>query len=77
MDTLNKAQTEIGTWGQLAESLYDFLNRRNTTIEYAVDNMEIAVPKEHGADSAKAHWAINGMLRIRTGEGQYKEQSED
>ena len=50
------SNNEIGTWGQLAESLYEFLNRRNTTIEYSFDNMVVGVPKETGADSPQANW---------------------
>ena len=59
---------EIGTWGQLAESLYEFLNRRDTTIEYVFDNMVVGVPKETGPDSPQANWRLNGTLRIRTSE---------
>jgi hypothetical protein len=62
------SKNEIGTWGQLAESLYEFLNRRNTTIEYSFDNMVVGVPKETGADSPQANWKLNGTLRIRTWE---------
>ena len=62
------SKNEIGTWGQLAESLYEFLNRRNTTIEYSFDNMVGGVPKETGADSPQANWKLNGTLRIRTWE---------
>ena len=62
------SKNEIGTWGQLAESLYEFLNRRNTTIEYSFDNMVVGVPKETGADSPQATWKLNGTLRIRTWE---------
>ena len=45
-ETMIASNNEIGTWGQLAESLYEFLNRRNTTIEYSFDNMVVGVPKE-------------------------------
>ena len=62
------SKNEIGTWGQLAESLYEFLNRRNTTIEYSFDNMVVGVPKETGADSPQANWKLNGPLRISTWE---------
>ena len=61
--------TDLSTWTQLAESLYDFLNRRNTTIEYNFVNMEIMVPKSTGVDPPQAHWKLNGALRIRTWEG--------
>ena len=62
------SNNEIGTWGQLAESLYEVLNRRNTTIEYSFDIMVVGVPKETGADSPQANWKLNGTLRIRTWE---------
>jgi hypothetical protein len=67
-ETMIASNNEIGTWGQLAESLYEFLNRRNTTIEYSFDNMVVGVPKETGPDSPQANWKLNGTLRIRTWE---------
>ena len=62
------SNNEIGTWGQLAESLYEFLNRRNATIEYVFEDMVVGVPKETGADSPQAIWRLNGTLRVRTSE---------
>lgn len=62
------SNSEIGTWGQLAESLYEFLNRRNTTIEYSFVDMEVMVPKSTGADAPQARWKFNGAMRLRTWE---------
>ena len=59
---------EIGTWTQLAESLYEFLNRRGTTIEYTFADMEVMVPKSTGADAPQARWNLNGSVRLRTWE---------
>ena len=62
------SSSEIGTWSQLAESLYEFLNRRNTTIEYSFVDMEVMVPKSTGADAPQARWKFNGAMRLRTWE---------
>ena len=59
---------EIGTWTQLAESLYEFLNRRGTTIEYTIADMEVMVPKSTGEDAPQARWNLNGSVRLRTWE---------
>jgi hypothetical protein len=55
-------------WTQLFESLYDFLNRRKTTIEYEFAEMEIAVPKNTGLNPERALWKLNGTVRLRTWE---------
>ena len=66
--TMNKNDNELGPWVQLAESLYEFLNRRNTTIEYNFDHMEVMVPKTTGEEAPQAKWELNGILRLRTWE---------
>ena len=67
-NTLNELKNDIGTWTQLAESLYEFLNRRGTTIEYSFLNMEVMVPKTTGSDAPQAKWNLNGSMRLRTWE---------
>jgi len=52
----------------MAESLYDFLNRRKTTIEYAFEDLEIAVPKNTGDNPERALWKLSGAVRLRTWE---------
>ena len=66
--TMNKNDNELGPSVQLAESLYEFLNRRNTTIEYNFDHMEVMVPKTTGEEAPQAKWELNGILRLRTWE---------
>ena len=66
--TMNKNDNELGPWVQLAESLYEFLNRRTTTIEYTFDHMEVLVPKTTGEAAPQAKWELNGILRLRTWE---------
>jgi hypothetical protein len=66
--TMNELNNELGTWTQIAESLYEFLNRRGTTIEYSFINMEVMVPKTTGVDALQAKWNLNGSMRLRTWE---------
>ena len=71
-NSTNKSNTnsldEMLPWAQMAESLYDFLNRRKTTIEYAFEDLEIAVPKNTGDKPERALWKLNGAGRLRTWE---------
>jgi len=66
---VSTSSNEVGTWAQLAESLYDFLNRRNTTIDYTLVDMEVMVPRSTGSDAPQAPWKFNGAMRLRTWEG--------
>ncbi len=65
---MTTTKTEISGWTQLAESLYDFLNKRKTTIEYSFDNMEVMVPQSTGPEAPHALWKLNGAIRLRTWE---------
>ena len=63
-------QIEETTWPHLAEGLYKFLTGRGATIEYQFDNMEVAVPRDTGANSPSALWRLNGTVRVRTYESE-------
>ena len=52
----------------MAEGLYEFLNRRKTTINYKFTDMNISVPQSTGQDSAKAEWIVSGTISISTSE---------
>ena len=55
-------------WIEMAEGLYEFLNRRKTTINYKFTDMNISVPQATGPDSAKAEWIVSGTISISTSE---------
>ena len=58
----------LSAWIEMAEGLYDFLNRRKTTINYTFTDMNISVPQSTGKDSEKAEWAVSGTISISTSE---------
>ncbi len=65
---MTTTNSDVTTWPQLAEGLYDFLTGRGATIEYAFENMEVQVPRDTGPEAPSATWRVNGTLRIRTSE---------
>ena len=58
--------SETHTWPDLAIGLYDKLTGRGAEITYNLSNLEIWVPSSTQADSAQAHWKINGSIVITT-----------
>ncbi len=68
LEPANKNLEDLLPWTQLFESLYDFLNRRKTTIEYGFDELEIAIPKNTGDNPDRALWKLNGSVKLRTWE---------
>lgn len=60
--------TETTSWPELGIALYDRLTGRNATIEYAFEDLEIAVPSKTGDDAEHAHWMVDGTVSITTHE---------
>ena len=58
----------LSAWIEMAEGLYEFLNRLKTTINYKFTDMNISVPQSTGQDSAKAEWIVSGTISISTSE---------
>ncbi|MBK67602.1 MAG: hypothetical protein CMP22_05685 [Rickettsiales bacterium] len=58
----------LSAWIDMAEGLYDFLNRRKTTINYKFTDMTILVPQSTGANPEKAEWNISGTISVSTQE---------
>ena len=58
--------TSPTTWPDLAIGLYDRLTERNAEIIYEVENLDILIPNKTGADTERAKWTINGVMKIRT-----------
>ena len=56
------------TWPDFAESLYERLTGRGTTIKYSLDDLVVEVPKATGADAPRATWKFNGTVAISTAE---------
>ncbi len=54
------------TWPDFAESLYERLTGRGTTIKYSLEDFVVEVPKATGADAPRATWKLNGTVAIST-----------
>ncbi len=62
------ATNNLSAWVDMAEGLYDFLNRRKTTINYHLNDITVMVPQSTGQNSEKAEWKISGTVSINTEE---------
>jgi len=60
--------TETTSWPELGIALYERLTGRNATIEYAFEDLEIAVPSKTGEDAEHAYWEVDGTVSITTDE---------
>ena len=67
-DMNNKNESNLGAWIDMAEGLYDFLNRRKTTINYDFKQLSVSVPQGIGPGSEKAEWMVSGMISVSTTE---------
>jgi len=65
---MNDNQNQINGWLALAEGLYEFLNRRQTTINYQFDSVRVSVPQSTEPNSPKAEWGLDGTIRLSTHE---------
>lgn len=61
---MNRSATH--TWPELAIGLYDQLTERNAAISYDFHNLEVDIPDSTGAEAERAHWRINGGIRVST-----------
>ena len=59
----NKVQ-ETTNWPEMFVGLYDRLTGNNAEISYAFDGLEIDVPSSTSENAPRAHWKLNGTLRI-------------
>ena len=68
----NKNESNLGAWIDMAEGLYDFLNRRKATINYEFKQLCDSVPQSTGDGAEKAEWMVSGMLSVSTTENESK-----
>jgi len=54
------------TWPDLAIGLYDRLTGRGAEITYEFDKLSVHVPSGTGEGASRAHWILDGVVRIRT-----------
>ena len=58
--------TKLSSWIGIAEGLYDFLNRRKTTINYSFEDLDIFVPQGIGENAERAKWTVDGTVSLST-----------
>lgn len=63
------ASSDTKTWPELAIGLYDRLTARNAEIKYDFDELEIDVPSSVNPEAKRAHWRLNGAIRVTTRNG--------
>ena len=59
-------EQNVTTWTDLGENMWSYLTGREAAIDYQFVDMEVAVPRQTGAQSPAAVWKLNGTLRITT-----------
>ena len=57
------------TWPDLAIGLYDRLTGRGAEISYHFEDFELLVPSSASPEASHAKWKMNGVLKIRTRDG--------
>ena len=66
MDTNASTTQDTRTWPELAIGLYDKLTGRNAEITYQFENFGIEIPSSAAPNADRAHWRLDGTLKIRT-----------
>ena len=59
---------KVTNFTDLAKEMWSYLTGRGAAINYQFVDMRIEVPRDTGAQSARAVWMLNGTLRITTTE---------
>lgn len=56
------------SFADLGKEMWSFLTGRGAAINYEFVDMTVEVPRDTGADTPRATWKLNGILRITTSE---------
>ena len=57
---------EVVDWTDLGQKMWSFLTGREAAINYRFIDMAVEVPRDTGADAARATWKLNGTLQVTT-----------
>jgi hypothetical protein len=58
--------SEVVDWTDLGREMWSFLTGREAAINYRFIDMAVEVPRDTGADAARATWKLNGTLQVTT-----------
>lgn len=62
----NSSNDEVFDWSDLGQAMWSYLTGRGAAINYSFVDMAVEVPRDTGADAARATWVLNGTLKITT-----------
>lgn len=57
---------QVVDWTDLGREMWSFLTGRRAAINYEFVDMSLEVPRDTGPRAPRAHWRIDGTLRIST-----------
>ena len=60
---------QMTSFTDLGKEMWSYLTGKGAAINYEFVDMRVEVPQDTGAESARAVWMLNGILRITTAEG--------
>ena len=58
--------SEVVDWTDLGREMWSFLTGREAAINYRFIDMAVEVPRDTGAEAARATWKLNGTLQVTT-----------
>ncbi len=64
--TATTHSSEVVDWTDLGREMWSFLTGREAAINYRFIDMAVEVPRDTGADAARATWKLNGTLQVTT-----------
>ncbi len=59
-------EREVTSWTDLGKEMWSYLTGNDAVIDYTFKDMIVEVPRDTGADAPRAHWRLDGTLRIST-----------
>jgi hypothetical protein len=64
--TVTTPGSEVVDWTDLGREMWSFLTGREAAINYRFIDLAVEVPRDTGAEAARATWKLNGTLQITT-----------
>ena len=69
MTVQTESAQQVTSFADLGKEMWSYLTGKGAAINYEFVDMRVEVPRDTGAESARAVWMLNGTLRITTAEG--------
>jgi hypothetical protein len=64
--TTASRNSDVVDWTDLGREMWSFLTGREAAINYRFIDMSVEVPRDTGADAARATWKLHGTLQVTT-----------